>query len=166
MAENRIIAAFQSIGVRLSGTRDFSDLLQTALEFLIGKTGTQLTSDMNGNTCAAGGGSLYTFRGAFNATEAIRSAVIAQDCTMREARWVTSTAQPANGALTLTLRKNGADTAIVVTVTAGAAAGVFVDSSNTVDFSAGDTMSWKGVNASPDTVSAQILGWAVRQTPR
>lgn len=59
----------------------------------------------------------------------------------------TSSAQPASGALTITLRKNTADTSITITIAAGSAAGTFSDTANSVSYSAGDLISLKYVNA-------------------
>lgn len=50
----------------------------------------------------------------------------------------TSVAQPSDGDTVITVRKNGADTALTVTVPASAAAGSFSDTANSVSFVAGD----------------------------
>jgi hypothetical protein len=57
----------------------------------------------------------------------------------------TSSAQPASGSLVFTLRKNGADTGIVLTIAANAAAGVY-SATGSVAFAAGDLMSLRVVN--------------------
>lgn len=60
--------------------------------------------------------------------------------------FTTTTAQSGTGSLVLTIRKNGADTSIVITIAAGSAAGQFSDTTNTESFAAGDTLSVKVTN--------------------
>ena len=57
-----------------------------------------------------------------------------------------STAQPGTGSLVLTLRINGANTALTFTIPAGSAAGVYSDLANTVAFTAGDTYNLSVLN--------------------
>ena len=61
---------------------------------------------------------------------------------------ITGTTQPADGTLTVTIRKNGADTNISIVIPAGATSGVFSNTSNTTSVSAGDLLTLKFVNAS------------------
>lgn len=68
----------------------------------------------------------------------------------------TSSAQPNDGDLVVTLRKNGADTSLSVTIAAGTAAGSFSDTTNTASFAAGDYYSVSVVNES-SSVSAPIV---------
>lgn len=56
------------------------------------------------------------------------------------------TAQTGTGSLVFTLRKNGADTALTITVPAGGSLGVYSNTSNTVTYSAGDLISVSIVN--------------------
>lgn len=68
-----------------------------------------------------------------------------------------SGSQPANGSLVITLRVNGADTALTVTVPAGSAANtVVVDTTHSVDAVAGNLISWEITNNSPDATSAGL----------
>jgi len=76
----------------------------------------------------------------------------------------TNNAQPVTGGLTVTLRKNGADTALTFTIAAGSAAGVYSDTANTVTFADGDTFNFKIDNAAPALASAQILNTSVMYT--
>jgi hypothetical protein len=99
--------------------------------------------------------------GSATATENQRQTPIPRATTVRNLYFVTSAAQPGDGALTVTLRKNGVDTAVTLTVAAGAAAGTFSDLTHSVAFAAGDLLSIKLVNASPGTVSAAVVGWSV-----
>jgi len=59
----------------------------------------------------------------------------------------TSTTQPVSGALTFTVQKNGVDTALVLVIAAGSAAGVYDNVINTFTFVDGDLISFKGVNS-------------------
>jgi hypothetical protein len=54
--------------------------------------------------------------------------------------------QPATGSLVLTIRKNGVDTAITITIPAGSSIGTYSDTTNSVSFVAGDLISVKAVN--------------------
>ena len=69
--------------------------------------------------------------------------------------------QPASGSLVLTIRKNGVDTAITITIPAGTSSGTFSDTTNSVSFAAGDLISVKGVNnalATSGNITAISLG--------
>jgi hypothetical protein len=63
--------------------------------------------------------------------------------TFRNAYVTTIGAQSGNGSQIWTLRKNGADTAIVVTIAAGAVAGVYSDTTHTATAVATDLVDWK-----------------------
>jgi len=64
-------------------------------------------------------------------------------------------AQGGTGSLVFTLQKNAVDTALVVTIAAGSAAGNFSDTTNSVTFAAGDTWQIKTVqNATSGSTSA------------
>lgn len=54
--------------------------------------------------------------------------------------------QPASGSLVLTIRKNGVDTAITITIPAGSSIGTYSDTTNSESFAAGDLISVKAVN--------------------
>jgi hypothetical protein len=66
--------------------------------------------------------------------------------TAKNYYFITSTTQSGTGSLVLTIRKNGADTSIVITIAAGSAAGTFSNTSNTASFTAGDTLAVKVTN--------------------
>lgn len=93
-------------------------------------------------------------------TEANREVVIAKACTLGNLYIRTQDAQSGTGALVLTIRKNAADTAVTVTISAGAAAGTFSDTSNTVAVAAGDRVAMKLANAA-SAGSAFINGWSL-----
>jgi len=54
--------------------------------------------------------------------------------------------QPASGSLVLTIRKNGVDTAITITIPAGSSIGTYSDTTNSESFAAGDLISIEHVN--------------------
>lgn len=111
-----------------------------------------------GGSVAAGATVYASFSIGFNATEANRQVVMpARTATTLLVR--TGTAQPASGALTLTVRKNGAATALTITIAGGAAAGVFTVAA-VVAFAAGDLYTFEAVNAAA-AGSANVLGGAV-----
>lgn len=92
-------------------------------------------------------------------TEAARATVIAASCTARNLRIQTTNAQPGDGTLVITLRDNtgAADTSLTVTVAAGAAAGIYSDTTNAPALTGGSKYVLKAVNGSPGTVSATVL---------
>jgi hypothetical protein len=70
-------------------------------------------------------------------------------------------AQGASGSLVFTLQKNAVDTALVVTIAAGSAAGNFSDTSNTVTFAAGDTWQVK-ITQNATSGSTSIAGYSFK----
>ena len=94
--------------------------------------------------------------------EPARVMVMPNACTMSKFYVRIFTAQPANGALTFTIRKNFSDTSLVTTIAAGSAAGTEANSGATsATFAAGDDCTVKVVNGSTTTVSAQIHNLSV-----
>jgi hypothetical protein len=63
-------------------------------------------------------------------------------------------AQPAGGSLVVTVRKNGLDQTLKVTIAAGSTTGSYTDFSDTVSYAQGDSLSWKVVNNSGSTAPA------------
>lgn len=107
------------------------------------------------NYLAIGGGTAGA-----NATEANRQNIISTGGTLRNLYIATSTSQPAGGSLAFTLRKNGSDTGIVVTIAASTAAGTFSDTTNSVNVAPGDLLSLKAVNGS-SSASAAIISASI-----
>lgn len=70
-------------------------------------------------------------------------------------------AQGASGSLVFTLQKNAVDTALVVTIAAGSAAGNFSDTSNTVTFAAGDTWQVK-ITQNATSGSTSMAGYSFK----
>lgn len=67
-----------------------------------------------------------------------------------------ASAQPASGALTIILRKNGVNTAGAITIPISAAAGVYSTTCN-ISYAAGDLLSWIFFNAAT-AASGQLAG--------
>jgi hypothetical protein len=109
--------------------------------FITGTVGNANTSVAAGTTNYLGltGSGLVT-------SENIRVTVFPQDCTLSRLYFTTATAQPASGTLVVTLRKNNADTALVITIAAGSAANFFNNTANSISFTAGQYASIKVVN--------------------
>jgi len=101
--------------------------------------------------------------GTLSGTENARITLIPQACTISRMYFVTATTQPASGSLVLTLRKNNADTSLVITIAAGSVANFFNDTTNSVSFNAGQYASIKFQNNATAT-SAQSGGIAVMVT--
>ena len=72
----------------------------------------------------------------------------------------TVAAMPADGGLTLTVQKNGADQSLLVNIPALAAAGIFADTVNSFTVVAGDLVRVKIVNNSPGTPRG-VSGWSM-----
>ena len=97
----------------------------------------------------------------YNATENNRQTLISRTCLISNLVVVLGNGQPASGNLVFTVRKNGVDTALTITVLANAAAGTYSDTTHSVSFSAGDLISSKGANAATGN-SAALVAWAVK----
>ena len=96
-------------------------------------------------------------------TEANRRLPIPTACTLNNFYFNMITSQPASGSLVLTIRKNGADTALVITVAAGSVSGVYSNTANSVTFVAGDLMAIRFNNNA--TASSGGLGaWSCVMT--
>lgn len=71
---------------------------------------------------------------------------------------VTESAQAATGSLVIMIRKNRGDTVLVVTIGAGAAAGMFTDSTHSFTVDRGNKIAIQLINNAPLLASAQING--------
>jgi hypothetical protein len=101
--------------------------------------------------------------GTLSGTENARISIMPQACSLSRLYFATATTQPASGSLVLTLRKNNADTALVITIAAGSAANFFNDTANSVSFTAGQYASIKFQNNATGT-SAQANAVALMVT--
>ena len=77
---------------------------------------------------------------ALTAAELTRRLALPTACTLSNFYLVTSQVQSATGSLVLTIRKNGADTALVITLAAGSAAGTYSNTTNSATYAQGDIM--------------------------
>lgn len=75
--------------------------------------------------------------------------------TLKNAYVRIATAQPGTGSLVMTVRVNGVDTSIVITIAAGAAAGTYSNTANTATVAAGDRIAFRLVNNATGA-SAQV----------
>ncbi|MDB5926473.1 MAG: hypothetical protein JWN13_5409, partial [Betaproteobacteria bacterium] len=129
---------------------------------LLTTASTQIIAQSSTGGSVTGSATAYIAPGvASNAlAEATRQAVIPRATVVRNLYIVTSTAQPADGVLVVTLRKNGVNTAITATIAANAAAGTFSDTTHSASFAAGDLLSLGLVNASASS-SALLVGYGI-----
>jgi len=111
----------------------------------------------NANTSVAAGATNYVglTGSGLTTSENIRVTVFPQDCTLSKLYFTTATPQPATGSLVVTLRKNNADTSLVITIAQGSAANFFPNLVNSVSFTAGQYASIKVVN-NASTASAAV----------
>jgi hypothetical protein len=80
---------------------------------------------------------------------------------LRNFRLYATSATPAAAGMVVTVRKNGVDTAMAVTLTAGDAAGLYTDLTNIIYFDAGDYLTIKFVNGVTfPSNSATIESWS------
>ena len=94
------------------------------------------------------------------ATETATEMSLGTACTAKNLTVTTSTTQNTGGTLTVTLRQNAASPASgpTVTVSAGATAGVYQDTTHTVALAATDLIDFKAVNTLLGGNSASITG--------
>jgi len=113
------------------------------------------------NTIPSGGGANFVAPGNgfsnFNTAEDVRRIVIPQggDGVISGLKVVTPSGQPANGSAVITVRKNGVDTTLTLTIAGGSVAGVFSDNTHSFSVVEGDYVSIKGVN-NASTASAPL----------
>jgi hypothetical protein len=142
-----------------SGTLAMLDDISASSD--IGMVFSQSSAATSGNTVSANATTYMSqVSNTFNTTESARQMIVPVAGTLKRLYIKTSSAQPGGGALTLTLRKNGADTVVVVTIAASGAAGTYSNTADTVAVAAGDLVSIKAVNADGVNVSAAIHQWA------
>jgi hypothetical protein len=96
-----------------------------------------------------------------NSAEASRQIIIPISGTIRNLYVLTSSTQSANNSQVCTVRKNGANTAVTVTIAASAAAGTFSDTTNTVSVAAGDRLALQVQNNAASGTAAQIVSVAI-----
>lgn len=97
------------------------------------------------------------------ATEANARSTIASTGTLRNLHVRISQTQGANGALTVTLYKNGSATALTIIIAAGAVAGKYSNTAQTVEVTAQDEISFEWINAH-NAASATITSVSLELT--
>lgn len=110
------------------------------------------------------GASLTRFAGpisgpAFVATEPEAQFIMPIGGVLTNLYVATSTAQPASGSMVITVRKNGAGTALAITLAASATSGVASNTTARVTVAAGDLVSVRFLNNATD-FSAQVLSFS------
>lgn len=99
----------------------------------------------------------FVFGRGLSATENLTHGLMAYAGVIKNLYVILSTAQPATGSLVFTLRKDQTDTGLVLTVAAGAVAGIY-SVIGSVAFERGNKIGLKIANNATG-VSAQINGW-------
>lgn len=94
------------------------------------------------------------------ANENLAKVAIPFNCAFRNLYVRTGSSQPISGALTLTIRKNGSNTPLVLKITPGANAGLYSETKKKTRFNAGDEFSIRLENDAKSP-SAGICGWSI-----
>lgn len=114
-----------------------------------------------GNVVASTSTSYLAFQsGNLSTTEGVVQLPVPFAAVVRKLYVITGNSQPASGALTATLRRNGADTNLAATVAANAAAGTVRDLVNAARLNPGDLIDIELTNAA-SADSAQVRGFSV-----
>ena len=95
-------------------------------------------------------------------TESNRFMYMPKSGTFKNLYIYTVTSQPATGSCVVTVRINGVDSALTLTIAAGSAPGVFSNLINSVTYAAGDRVTIKVVNNATATASAQINSTSIQ----
>jgi hypothetical protein len=125
--------------------------IQTQLDSKLSTSNSFLCSN-NSNLQVTASNTIYTgFVGttgtAFSLANEYRIlAMMPQNCTLSRF-YISVNPQPATGSITYTIRKNGVDTALAITVAAGSLGGTFSNTATSISFSAGNTLSVKAANS-------------------
>lgn len=115
---------------------------------------------VGGSPIAASTTTYASLTAGFNATESNRQSPIPGASMAKRLVVTTTSGQPVSGSLVFTVRKNGANTALAITIAAGSAAGVYA-ATNSIAFAEGDLLSISAVNNATGN-SAAIAGLGVR----
>jgi hypothetical protein len=148
-----------------SDTDNLKYVTAQSIADLAAATATQFqTYPLFGNTVGLSSTRFFSIGGGTGSTtESAIEIKIITACTFTGLGIRTSTAQSGTGSLVVTLRKNGANTAITFTIAAGSAAGYFSDISNSVSFAAGDTICIACVNNATATSATVLNGTTIGQ---
>lgn len=113
-----------------------------------------IASQLNGSQATAGQ-TIYTWPEVVGSSVSeTRGQTIVVAGTLHDMHLTITSTQPATGNLVATLRKNGIDTALSITIPANAAAGVYKNTTNSVSVAVDDKITWKIVNSSASDSSA------------
>jgi len=104
---------------------------------------------------------IHPYTAAVGTQENVRQIVIPCSMTISNFFIQTGNSQSATGSHVLTLRKNGVDTSVQITIPAGSAAGVFSDTANSSTFAAGDLLGVRMINnASASAAQIQSISFS------
>jgi hypothetical protein len=131
---------------------------------LVGTSNTILGSFYNG-TVPANGTRFIGFSAVQSATETVTYTVMSQPYSISEFCVYTSTTNGAAGALTVTLRKNAGDTALVLTIPTIGGVGPWCTTGTAITGVAGDLLNWKLVNGDLSNVSGAIVNITAQDLP-
>jgi hypothetical protein len=133
--------------------KPISTATQAALNAKIGAFRTLTTAlTLNGSS----GDRFFTMQSGGSAgTETAVTMSAEHAMTITELRVKTTTTQPANGSLVFTLRRNGSDTALALTINGGTTANVFT-ATGSIAIAVGDLICFK-VRNNATTISANIV---------
>lgn len=114
--------------------------------------GTVFIGGQNNSTLTSGKTTYGIISGnAATGTLSLKSVGIGESGTLSNFYLFTTDTQSATGTLVATLYKNGAATAISITIPAGSSANSYNDNTHTVAVYAGDTFAWQFVNNATET---------------
>lgn len=135
------------------------------MSFGIDKRNQRFLAYTNGSDVIAAGVTAFISPGGSitdSATEAARQLIIPSACVMQELTVITGNGQPASGSLVFTVRKNGVDTTVILTIAANANAGTYTSPANlSVAFAANDFFSLQVINNASGN-SAGIKTWSIK----
>lgn len=97
-------------------------------------------------------------------TESSVQSGISSNGTEQNLTVITSGTQPADGSLVITLRKNGSNTALTVTIPGGSVAGVYTDNTHTVSLVQGDLINYSVTDNSVLFAGAVIISVGTKFT--
>lgn len=101
-----------------------------------------------------------TASSSWSATESGKQTLVTHACTLKNFFFITNSAQDASGSQVLTVRVNGVDTSITVTIAANGAVGTYSDTTHTASVPAGGLVSLKSVN-NAGLAGAALVQWAI-----
>jgi hypothetical protein len=141
-------------------TRAWRDKLADSINATKTKVITIFTASVNSTVAAAT--TVYGSIGSTNFTsgENAKGIIITDAGILRNFYINTRNVMPSTGTLTITIRKNGADTPLQIVLAISSAAAVYSDLTHSTSVSAGDIITFSLVNASATDVSAAVVGFS------